>query len=287
MTFSDDVKSALWRAFALAWLLAAAATIALMADPALASPRHGARYSESRSGEDFHWSWKLPAGKTIEIKGVNGDIEAHAASGDEVEVVATKHAHRSDPDEVKIEVIEHEGGVTICSVYPTPWGEPANDCNPGRGGHSHTRNNDVVVDYEVRVPKGVAFRGSTVNGGVEAEGIEGPAEAYTVNGSVRVSTGGTARASTVNGSIVASVGSASWGDELAFDTVNGTVTVDFPSGLNADFRAETVNGDIVSDFPLTVTGRFSHRHISGTIGKGGGDLKLSTVNGDIRLRSSQ
>src|SRR5436190_19760539 len=131
MTFSDDVKSALWRAFALAWLLAAAATIALMADPALASPRHGARYSESRSGEDFHWSWKLPAGKTIEIKGVNGDIEAHAASGDEAEVVASKHAQRSDPAEVKIELLEHEGGVTIAGAHRNPREKRANDSSAG------------------------------------------------------------------------------------------------------------------------------------------------------------
>src|SRR5438093_516709 len=31
---------------------------------------------------DFHWKGKLAAGKTIEIKGVNGDIDAVAGSGD-------------------------------------------------------------------------------------------------------------------------------------------------------------------------------------------------------------
>jgi len=51
------------------------------------------------------------------IKGVSGDIRAVASSGD-VEVTAAKHARRSDPDDVKIEVVEHEDGVTICAVYP-------------------------------------------------------------------------------------------------------------------------------------------------------------------------
>ncbi|MGH7672909.1 MAG: hypothetical protein ACREMC_08415, partial [Gemmatimonadales bacterium] len=68
--------------------------------------------------EDFRWHGRLAPGKTIEVKGVNGDVRAVAATGPEVDVTAAKRARRSDPDEVKIEVVEHEGGVTICAVYP-------------------------------------------------------------------------------------------------------------------------------------------------------------------------
>jgi hypothetical protein len=47
-----------------------------------------------------------------------------------------------------------------------------------------------------------------------------------------------------------------------------------------------VNGDIVTDFPLTVTGRMSRRGLHGTIGTGGRELGLYTVNGTIRLRKA-
>ncbi len=50
---------------------------------------------------EFQWKGKLATGKTIEIKGLNGDIHAVPSSGD-VAVSAVKHAHHSDPDEVKI-----------------------------------------------------------------------------------------------------------------------------------------------------------------------------------------
>src|SRR5213596_822878 len=69
----------------------------------------------SAQGE-FHWKGKIAPGKSIEIKGVNGDVRAVAGSGD-VEVTAVKHARKSDPDDVKIEVVPHEDGVTICAVY--------------------------------------------------------------------------------------------------------------------------------------------------------------------------
>src|SRR4051812_21526244 len=67
---------------------------------------------------DFQWQGRIAQGSAIEIKGVNGNVRAEAATGDQVEVVATKRARRSDPESVRIQVVEHGGGVTICAVYP-------------------------------------------------------------------------------------------------------------------------------------------------------------------------
>jgi DUF4097 and DUF4098 domain-containing protein YvlB len=120
---------------------------------------------------------------------------------------------------------------------------------------------------------------------VRASGLKASAEAYTVNGSVRLSTSGTARATTVNGSIDAEMGIPA-GDELEFETVNGGITLTMPESSGANVSASTVNGDISTDFSLTVHGKFSQRSIRGTIGKGGPELKLNTVNGSIRLRSA-
>jgi len=234
---------------------------------------------------DFHWKGKIAAGKEIEIKGVNGDVRAVAGSGGETEVTATKRAKRSDPDEVKIEVVDHEGGVTICAVYPSD-GRRANECRPGEGGHTSTRENDVVVEFTVHVPAGVKFVGKTVNGEVEAAGLGADVEASTVNGGIHISTSGYAEATTVNGSIVAAMGKASWTDGVEFRTVNGGITLDLPPGLSAEVRAETVNGEIFTDFPLMVTGKLGPRRVTGTIGSGGRQLALSTVNGNIRLRKA-
>jgi len=233
---------------------------------------------------EFHWKGQVAAGKTIEIKGVNGDIDAVAGSG-EVEVTAVKHAHRSDPDEVKIQVVQHEDGVTICAVYPSD-GDRENTCETGEHGHMSTHDNDVKVNFTVRVPAGVRFAGHTVNGEVEAANLSGDVEAHSVNGSIRVSTSGSAEASTVNGSITASMGRAQWTDALEFHTVNGGITLNLPPNVSTEVRASTVNGDIETDFPLMVTGRLGPRRVTGTIGSGGRRLALETVNGSIRLRKS-
>ena len=273
--------------------LAAAAALTLPAQAAygrLRAPSENVRAAagapEAPAAEqgEFRWHGPVAAGRAVEIKGVNGRIEANPAPGGEVEVVAVKTARRSDPDDVRIEVVQHEGGVTICAVYPNVAGQPANTCTPGRGGHMSTRDNDTNVEFMVRVPAGVRFTGRTVNGGVEAHDLSADVEASTVNGSINITTAGLARAQTVNGSINAVMGRADWSDELEFKTVNGGIDLTFPASLSAEVEAKTLNGQISTDFPLTVQGTFSRRHMSGTIGNGGRELRLETVNGGVRIR---
>jgi DUF4097 and DUF4098 domain-containing protein YvlB len=237
------------------------------------------------AAQDFNWHGRLVAGKRLEVKGVNGDVRAVLASGAEAVVNAKKHSRRSDPDDVKIEVVESGDGITICAVYPTPArARRENVCEPGDHWSSSTDNNDVTVDFEVQVPAGIEFNGQTVNGEMSAEGLKGDVRASTVNGSVRVTTTGLAEASTVNGSVYAQMGRSDWTNDLEFSTVNGGITLILPGALNTELRANTLNGDIETDWPLTVTGRFSQRRLHGTIGTGGRGLNLSTVNGEIRLK---
>src|SRR3989441_8405377 len=154
---------------------------------------------QAAAQNEFHWKGKVAAGKAIEIKGVNGDVSAVAGSGD-VEVTAVKHAHRSDPDEVKIAVVEHADGVTICAVYPSD-GRRENTCEAGEHGHMSTHDNDVAGELTGRVPPGGRFLGRNVNGSGGGAHLASDVEANTVNGGIRISTSGFAQAGTVNGSI--------------------------------------------------------------------------------------
>lgn len=240
-------------------------------------------FAQARSAADFRWEGTVAPGQTVDVKGVNGPVEARPSASGRVEVVAERSGRRNDPEEVKIEVVEHAGGVTICAVYPSPDSTP-NECAPGDDGRMKVRNNDVKVAFSVRVPAGVGFAGRTVNGAVDAEDLDGNLSLSTVNGGITFSTTGYAEATTVNGSIRGSLGRADWQDDLEFATVNGGVTLDMPDGLSAEVEAKTVNGSISTDFPLTVRGRFSNRRLTGTIGDGGRRLQIATVNGGIALR---
>jgi hypothetical protein len=264
-------------------ILAGVGAVVVAVKPLIGHAERGPA-AQPQQQEDFQWHGKIAAGKTLEIRGVNGAIRAERATGSEVEVSAVKSGRRSDPSDVEIQVVPHDGNVTICAVYPSNR-DRQNECLPG-GGHNSTHNNDVKVEWTVKLPAGVAFDGNTVNGDVSVENLAGDVRASTVNGDVSVSTSAIAEASTVNGSIRVAMGRADWTGTMKFSTVNGGITVDVPADLSAEIDAATVNGGIETDFPITVQGRFTSRRMHGTIGQGGRGLDLETVNGSIRLRKA-
>lgn len=232
--------------------------------------------------DEFRWTGRIAPGATLEIKGINGRITAGASAGREIELVALKRGRRHDPKLVEIEFVEHEGGLTICAVYPSS-GDRKNECKPGKTGRMSVRNNDVNVEFTLKVPAGVSFVARTVNGSVHADGLGGDVAGYTVNGSVQLDAQGRAQAETVNGSIRATLGKVDWKDPVAFRTVNGSVRVSLPASANAAVRVETVNGGIESEFAMSGVTK-TRRSLSGTIGSGGRELSIKTVNGSVALR---
>ena len=113
-----------------------------------------------------------------------------------------------------------------------------------------------------------------------------------MSGNVRLATRGPARAASVSGDIDATFGESS-DDEMNFASVSGSVILRIGSGVNADVRANTLSGEIESDFPLERDddddddeGGFHIRigeQARGRIGRGGPELSVNTVSGNIRF----
>lgn len=249
-----------------------------------AAPGYARRQSRDESNQeaDFVWRGVVETGQTLQIKGVNGDIIAERASGEEIEVRAEKRARRSDVDDVRIVVVEHAGGVTLCAVYPSSRGRE-NTCEPGSGGHDSVRNVDVQVTFYVSVPDNVAFEASTVNGDVEVKDLASDVGVTSVNGDIEISTTGFAEATTVNGSIVAAMGRYDIEAGLSFRTVNGSISLDLPDDVDADLDASWLNGRLEADLPFERIGRVSRFSARGVLGDGGPELNVKTVNGSIHI----
>jgi hypothetical protein len=256
-------------------LLPAAALALLFAGPAFGATA------------DFRWSRAIGSARTIVIRNINGAIRAEASNDGTVEVIAIRSSKKNDPESVKINVFEVDGRLTFCTLYPSRPGSPPNTCDE-RGNTSHSStNSDVEVSYRVKVPAGVTLEARTVNGDVEASGMRGPVDASTVNGGIRIGTTSWAEASTVNGGVAVVMSGHGWPEGLDFRTVNGSIVLDFADAPNADLHAETMHGEIDSEFPLQVQGKMRRNMMRGTLGSGGPELALATVNGSIELRRAR
>lgn len=263
--------------------------IAAIAALAVAAPV--ARAQDGERDDSFKYTGSIEAGRTVYVRNMNGAVHVEAASGSDVEVRGEKRWRRGDPKTVRITSTKTANGdLVVCAIWEGRKTRCDEDGYRSSGDDSwwdRQKNNDVSVEFTIRLPKGVKMDASTVNGGLSIEGATAQVKARTVNGSIEAfSTSGPVTAKTVNGGIRVKAGSLGDGP-LEYETVNGSITLELPENLNADIAMRTVNGSVTSeDFPITVQGRFDRRRISGKIGKGGPELSVSTVNGSIRLRKN-
>ncbi len=248
------------------------------------SRRDDSRRDESRREDAFTWSGNMASGRQLFIKNINGGIEVERSNSGRVEVSAEKRWRRGNPEMVRIEQKRSGDNIVICALW-----EEGSTCDEegirSRRGTRWNDRNDVSVHFTVRVPEGVRLNLSTVNGGVEVDGVATEVVASTVNGGLRArGVVGPVRASTVNGSIHVAMSSRDNGGDLEYSTVNGAITVEVPTNFGAQFDLSTVNGRVSTDFPITVSGALSSRSLRGTVGDGRTRLRASTVNGAITLR---
>jgi hypothetical protein len=233
------------------------------------------------NGLEFHWSGKLAPEQILNLKNINGRIDATPSGSDEIDVRVEKSGR--DAEKIRIEVVPSSEGVTICAIYSGESGS-SGPCEPGDKWHSNLHNNNAKADFTVRVPENIRLYAQSVNGSVKAEDMGRFVKASSVNGSVRVTTKAWAQMESVNGSLEGSFGRTDWNGTLKLETVNGSIDLDLPSDFSAELRFSSVNGRLNSDFPITMQGSMSSRKVHGTVGSGGRELVIETVNGSARLK---
>lgn len=260
-----------------------ALVLAIGAAPATAQDR--------QTDDSFRWTGRAANGAWLNVRNLNGSVRVEPGNGDEVQVRATKTWRRGDPADVRIAVSRYGPNgrdVLVCAIWGSNTVCSENEYRTRNDGHGNrNRNNDVNVQFIVTVPRWMHVRASSVNGSVNVSGTSGQIKANSVNGNVRAeSSGGPVEARAVNGNVTARMGDIGGSEDLSYASVNGNVLVEFSGNLNADIEMSTVNGGFETNFPLPLRGRINPRHIRATVGDGGRDIKLSTVNGNVELRKN-
>ena len=259
-------------------LLIAVATTLVVVPQALAQERTGAG--------DFRWAKQLPAGQWVRIHNISGDVKVTAVDGDRVEVVGRRRGSSSfDDDNVRVDVHEARDGVTICALYgEDSWCDESGSHSESRGEGRRQRGS---IDFEVRLPRRLKLSANSVSGDVEASGVGDEVRVASVSGNVRLDgvRAPAVRATSVSGDVDVRIDALTGQGDLRFTSVSGDVSLQLPRALDADFTMKTVSGELDSDFPLTLQGGMSRRALSGRIGRGGRELYLTTVSGDVTLRA--
>ena len=225
----------------------------------------------------FEKKWPATTVTRLDIREIDGTISVDGNSPGEVSMVAAIHARGVRPDPKKdyqgYFLTELDGGTLTIRT-------------PHEHGVHFGWGRDVRIDYELRVPPSVALELRTVNGRIETRAIAGQTAASTVNGEVDIEATGSneVAAKTVNGRVQARFLDDFHGARLG--TVNGRVIAILPPSASFLGDFTQVNGDFEAAFPLNIHSHPGSRRVSGDVNGGRYALKITTVNGDIKINNA-
>lgn len=189
--------------------------------------------------------------------------------------------------ELKVDVSGDEDDVEVTTRYPR-----------------RIRNVNVSVSYEIRMPRDAELvlrtsngkisvadisgnvRLKSSNGRVECEHVRGSIDATTSNGRISMmDVVGSIDAGTSNGSVtIVHSDRLQDSESIVVRTSNGSIRLSLPETSSFDLEARTSNGRISTDFPTTIRGDISKTRISGKVGDGGPEVRLTTSNGSISIQ---
>ena len=239
-----------------------------------------ADFSEQATAE-WRKTYELQAGGRVEVSNVNGKIQVMPSQGSAVEIVAKKVGKGSSQDLAKqamerIQIVDSSAG-TVIKV------ETKVDRSSGGGLFSHSQ---AHVEYTVRVPANAEIRVTTVNGGVEIDGVSGRVDAEATNGGVVArNISGQIEASTTNGGIEVELTAVPEGG-VKLECTNGGIELRLPSDAKATISARIANGGIdAQGLNLQTRGESSRRRLDGDLNGGGPRIELEGTNGGIEIRA--
>jgi hypothetical protein len=223
--------------------------------------------------EEFHHTYALAADGRVSLENINGNVHVTSWSRNEVRVDAVKRASSQDRlQAIEIKIDSDSDALRIKTRY-----------------RQHFDNNPGGVEYRLTVPRDARLdKFELVNGGLEAEDLGGEVNASSVNGRIQVrGLSGGARLSVVNGHLEAIFDRLDEPKTISLDSVNGSIDLALPPDASVTLDASTVSGGIRDDFGLPVTGQFVGHRLHGTLGDGRAQVRLSDVNGSIKIRRAR
>lgn len=154
------------------------------------------------------------------------------------------------------------------------------------------------ADYIFMIPDGLAveidYSSPFADDKLEVEGFGGELEISTLNSDVALmSITGPVVLDMVNGNIDLVFSSVNQDSPMSIKTINGDIDISFPSNAKAGLEMSSLHGDIYTDLDIKVNREKEEglkfiggmSNINGTLNGGGVEMAISTINGNIYLRS--
>lgn len=229
----------------------------------------GQRYrpdAEMSVRDEFSRSYDMAANAQLRVEGIAGPVTIETGDSSRAEVhVVRMAATQQELDCYRTRVSASSARLTIEHVQ-----------DRDRDGCDSIRSRQEV---RLRLPRSMNIDLESIAGAVEVGATDGMVRLNSIAGRTTLARVSTADINSIAGRLT--MGLASVGQEgVEVSSVAGGVEINAEPGLDADVRASSVIGG-VTGFDRTESDYGDYR---ARIGRGGGQVSLSSIVGSVRLR---
>lgn len=241
----------------------------------------GGEWAMTVANREAHDVWTrqfpLAPGGRLVLENVNGAVAVEATTGSALEMTARRVAKSTSESSAK-EQLERVSIVEAVSPREV------------RVEVQYPRFNglqSVEVEWEIKVPAGVAVSITNTNGSLRLAGLDAAVEGRTSNGRIQADalTSPSVDVTTTNGRVFIEYARPLVdADQIAIESTNGGVTLTVPEASRLSLTADLTNGEFdVADLPVQRAETSSRQHFEGTLNGGGARVAMSTTNGSVHL----
>jgi hypothetical protein len=229
-------------------------------------------YEESRPVEEFLETIPFIPDGELDLITFDGNIEINGWDQREVEIYAERYLEI--PREGNIQFVWNKRMIPRVNVENYDDAIKISTRAPSQTG--------ALVDYFINVPRSIHLKDIIAREGrILISGIYGSARAELAAGDIDVENfSGSLTALVTVGSITARLYDLRAEDEVILNCREGDIAVFFQEGVHASVHAEALNGTIRDEFQLE---RKEDGFIDSPIGKGGASVRVTALNGNIRI----
>jgi len=201
----------------------------------------------NQAREDFHYSYPLQPGGSLDLTNTNGSVEITGWDRESIDVSGTKYApEQSGLSAIQVKVNATGNNATVSTEIP-----------------QRSLHGSYGARYRIRVPRKIRLaRAETTNGSIEVEDLEGGGRLRSTNGKL---------------SLARLIG------DYDLETTNGSISLDDCSGLA---NAETTNGSVRGRMKQgSVIARSTNGPIDLTFDRPveSKPIRVTTTNGSVTL----
>ncbi len=242
--------------------------------------RNGLQFNASPAGQsnaevrdEIRKSYELSPGAEVQVSGINGSVNVETSDIRTAEVYIVRTAREAGAlDRRKIVIDNTATSLTI-------HGQRGDV-----GFWDRLFGSNPTEQVTLKLPRQVALAARGVNGSVIVGDLDGSIVVTGVNGKVEIGQAtGSAEFRGINGNIAVALRTLDKGG-LRLSGINGNIELRLAASVNADLEAHGMNGSVRSDVPEITVEKSEHGNkYWAHIGTGGNEIKVSGINGNVRL----